>query len=405
MMSFSDDDRDPHISTPLIVCIVLAAVLVAGAFLIPMILGERPKNKQEETTPAAVTEAVPVTTAIPTEAEATAAPETEEVTAVQEPTTAEATTAEPTTEVPTTEEITTEEDTTAGEETTANETTTEDAMKYENYMAYVRKNFVREVPEDVQKNDAGKLEHIQYYSKKAEKAKGAYVWLPPNYSPENKYPVFYVNHGITGDESSMLKGFALPEMASNLILSGEAKPMIMVFTFMYTNKDKANCTAITAEETPFYDAFLDDLTDSLMPYIEGNYPVLTGFENTAIGGFSMGGRESLYISIMRPDLFGYVAASSPAPGVVPGKDMFMVHEGCMSEDEFKFAPEAAPHVLIVAGGTKDFVVGTFPQQYHELFAKNGTDHIWLSVPEGGHDGSVGIPVFYNFLKCLFKAEK
>ena len=85
MMSFSDDDRDPHISTPLIVCIVLAAVLVAGAFLIPMILGERPKNKQEETTPAAVTEAVPVTTAIPTEAEATAAPETEEVTAVQEP--------------------------------------------------------------------------------------------------------------------------------------------------------------------------------------------------------------------------------------------------------------------------------------------------------------------------------
>ena len=404
MMSFSDDDRDPHISTPLIVCIVLAAVLVAGAFLIPMILGDRPKDEPEETTPAAVAEAV--TTATPTQEETTAAPETEEVTATQEPTTAEVTTAEPTTEVMTTAEPTTEEKTTAEDTTSAIETTTEDAMEnYENYMAYVRKHFVREVPQEVQKNDSGKLEHIQYYSKKAEKDKGAYVWLPPNYSPENKYPVFYVNHGITGDESSMLKGFALPEMASNLILSGEAEPMIMVFTFMYTNKDKANCTAITAEETPFYDAFLDDLTDSLMPYIEANYPVLTGFENTAIGGFSMGGRESLYISIMRPDLFGYVAASSPAPGVVPGKDMFMVHEGCMSEDEFKFAPEAAPHVLIVAGGTKDFVVGTFPQQYHELFAKNGTDHIWLSVPEGGHDGSVGIPVFYNFLKCLFKAGK
>lgn len=401
MMSFSDDDRDLRISTPLIVCIVLAAVLVAGAFLIPKILGDRTKDDPKETTQVAEV----VTTAAPTEEETTAAPETAEATAAQEPTTAEVTTAEPTTEVPTTAVPTTEADTTAEDETSENETTTEDTMEYENYMDYVRKNFVTEVPKDVQKNDAGKLEHIKYYSKKAEKEKGAYVWLPPNYSPENKYPVFYVNHGITGDESSMLKGFALPEMASNLILSGEAEPMIMVFTFMYTNKDKANCTAITAEETPFYDAFLDDLTGSLMPYIEENYPVLTGFENTAIGGFSMGGRESLYISIVRPDLFGYVAASSPAPGVVPGKDMFMVHEGNMSEDEFKFAPEAAPHVLIVAGGTKDFVVGTFPQQYHELFEKNGTDHIWLSVPEGAHDGSVGIPVFYNFLKCLFKAGK
>ena len=299
----------------------------------------------------------------------------------------------------------TKADPTAEASTSANEPTTEEVMEYKDYMDMVRKTFTMDVPKEVQKNDTGKLEHIKYYSKKAEKEKGAYVWLPPNYSPENKYPVFYVNHGITGDEGSMLKGFALPEMASNLIQSGEAKPMILVFTFMYTNKDKANCTAITADETPFYDAFLDDLTDSLMPYIEENYPVLTGFENTAIGGFSMGGRESLYISIMRPELFGYVAASSPAPGVVPGKDMFMVHEGCMSEDEFKFAPEAMPHVLIVAGGTSDFVVGTFPKQYHELVEKNGTDHIWISVEGGNHDGSVGIPVFYNFLKCLFKAEE
>ncbi len=393
-MSFSDDDRDPHISTALIVCIVLAALLIAGAFLIPKILGDRSKDEPEETTVAEVTTAEATT-------EATTEVVTEPTAAAQ-PTTEEATTVAPTTATPTTEEPTTEEPKTE-DPTKETETSTEETMEYKTYMDKIRAEYVTEVPKDVQKNNTGKLEHIKYYSKKAEKEKGAYVWLPPEYSPEQKYPVFYVNHGITGDEGSMLQGFALTEMASNLIRSGEAKPMIMVFTFMYTNKNKANCTAITAEETPFYDAFLDDLTDSLMPYIEENYPVLTGFENTAIGGFSMGGRESLYISIMRPDLFGYVAASSPAPGVVPGKDMFMVHEGCMSEDEFKFEKDAMPHVLMIAGGTSDFVVGTFPQQYHELFEKNGTEHIWVSVPGGGHDGSVGIPLFYNFLKCLFKA--
>ena len=394
MMSFSDDDRDPHISKELIVCIVLASLLIAGAFLIPKILGDRSKDEPEETTVAEVTTAE-ATTEATTEA-------VTEPTAAAQPTTEEATTAAPTTATPTTEAPTTEEPKTE-DPTKETETSTEETMEYKTYMDKIRAEYVTEVPKDVQKNNTGKLEHIKYYSKKAEKEKGAYVWLPPEYSPEQKYPVFYVNHGITGDEGSMLQGFALTEMASNLIQSGEAKPMIMVFTFMYTNKNKANCTAITAEETPFYDAFLDDLTDSLMPYIEENYPVLTGFENTAIGGFSMGGRESLYISIMRPDLFGYVAASSPAPGVVPGKDMFMVHEGCMSEDEFKFEKDAMPHVLMIAGGTSDFVVGTFPQQYHELFEKNGTEHIWVSVPGGGHDGSVGIPLFYNFLKCLFKA--
>ncbi|MBR5349177.1 MAG: esterase family protein [Lachnospiraceae bacterium] len=383
MKSFSKDAGSSHIKVVAIACIVMGVVLIAGALLLPKLLGDNSKDGPEETTTAAE-----VTTAEATHPEETTEAVTE-ATAAAQPTTEAPTTAAPTTEEPTTEI----------------ETSTEETMEYKTYMDKIRAEYVTQVPKDVQKNNTGKLEHIKYYSKKAEKEKGAYVWLPPEYSPEKKYPVFYVNHGITGDEGSMLQGFALPEMASNLIQSGEAEPMIMVFTFMYTNKDKANCTAITAEETPFYDAFLDDLTDSLMPYIEENYPVLTGFENTAIGGFSMGGRESLYISIMRPDLFGYVAASSPAPGVVPGKDMFMVHEGCMSEDEFKFDPEAAPHVLIIAGGTSDFVVGTFPQQYHELFEKNGTEHIWVSVPGGNHDGSVGIPLFYNFLKCLFKAGK
>lgn len=55
-----------------------------------------------------------------------------------------------------------------------------------------------------------------------------------------------------------------------------------------------------------------------MPYIESHYSVKTGKDNTAIMGFSMGGRESLYISMKRPDLFGYVGAVCPAPGVSPG---------------------------------------------------------------------------------------
>ena len=271
------------------------------------------------------------------------------------------------------------------------------------YMEQVRSSWVQQVPQNILNARGGELTHITYFSQKANKEKGAHVWLPPGYDPAKQYPVFYVNHGIQGNEYTMLNGFGIMESAAGLIEAGEAEPMIIVFTFMYTNPNKDNCDGINAQEVPYYDAFLDDLTGSLMPYIESHYPCKTGRENTAIGGFSMGGRESLYIGIMRPDLFGYIAASSPAPGVVPARDNFMEHVGSIREEQFRMSEPYLPYLLMITGGTADGMVGDFPEQYHNLFTRNNTDHIWVSVPGGGHDGGVGTPFFYNFIRALFKA--
>jgi len=64
-----------------------------------------------------------------------------------------------------------------------------------------------------------------------------------------------------------------------------------------------------------FDNFIHELTGTIMPFIEKNYPVLTGRENTAIAGFSMGGRTALYIGYTKPELFGYNGAFSPAFGI------------------------------------------------------------------------------------------
>ena len=283
------------------------------------------------------------------------------------------------------------------------------------YMEKVRSTMTSNVPSNVQSGDSGKRDNIQYYSKIANRQKKAIVWLPPGYDSSKKYPVMYMNHGIFGDQTSMLGGFAVPEMASNLIKSGDAVPFIIVFTQMYSGSDMEQpsfMSGINMQLMDNYDKFLQDMTDSLMPYIEEHYSVKTGRDNTAIAGFSMGGRETLYLTISRPDLFGYAAASSPAPGIVPASDNFLKnHEGSfipgtsnrMKNGDFKIADDKLPYLLMIAGGTNDTTVGTFPKQYHELFAQNGTDHIWTEVPGGNHDGSVGIPLFYNFFRNVFKA--
>ena len=175
---------------------------------------------------------------------------------------------------------------------------------------------------------------------------------------------------------------------------------------MYTSKtsDQPAGMSFNTETTQNYDNFLYDITDSLMPYIEKNFSVKTGRENTAITGFSMGGREALYIGIMRPDVFGYIGAACPAPGITPAQDMFMTHPGNMQESEFKIKDSAYnPYVLMIAGGTNDSVVGTFPEEYHKTLTANNQEHIWISIPGGGHDASCVTPLMYNFIKSAFKS--
>ena len=306
------------------------------------------------------------------------------------------------------------------EETTTSPTVTEPQQSGEHkmpkeYMEEVSSKYTAvrtsDVPADVQRGNTGSEDRISYYSKHCGRNKPAIVWLPAGYSTSKKYPVLYMNHGVMGNETSMLTGFAVQEMASQLAAKGEAVPFIIVFTQMYSSKTSANPGGFDMNTMDGYDEFLYDLTESLMPYVEEHYSVATGKENTAIAGFSMGGRESLYIGMSRPDLFGYVCASSPAPGIVPTRDTYMTHEGSylygtnrrMTNADFKIAGDQLPYLLMIAGGTNDMVVGTYPKEYHNLFTASGTTHLWTEVPGGTHDGSVGIPLFYNFFRAVFKA--
>lgn len=295
--------------------------------------------------------------------------------------------------------VTTTSTTTKPPETT---TTVSNADPSE-YMASIRDQITAKVPDNVLKNAEGKVEHITYFSKKANRNKGANVWLPPGYDSSQKYPVFYVNHGYGGDESSMMNGMGVREIATNLIKSGDAVPMIIVFTNQYTDPNHEKQTGNGQADVPGYDNFVEDLPDSLMPYIESHYPVKTGRENTAVAGFSMGGRESLYIGIKCCDKVGYIGGGAPAPGIFPTKDQFMDHPGVMSKDDMRIDPPYSPYLLMIAGGTNDGMVNDFPKQYSDLFTQHGTENIFISVPGGGHDSSTVIPLMYNFIKFIFKA--
>ena len=239
--------------------------------------------------------------------------------------------------------------------------------------------------------DYGRLVECTYWSTTRERNTPCNVLLPPGYNENETYPVFYMLHGYYDDQNWMTRPVVgVQTMMGNLVASGEAEKMIIVFPYIYTSKTMPYVTGMDAQNNQNYDNFIYDLQADLMPYIEKNFSVRTGRENTAISGFSMGARESLYIGMKCADKFGYVGAVCAAPGVTE----------LVPENQFTFDPK--PQLLMISAAVNDGVVGNNPEYYHNLYSKNGVAHLWNQLPYGGHDASSVTPHLYNFIRCIFQ---
>ncbi len=376
---------------------------------------EPTQTTEPETTPVpettvteATTEPTTVTTTEPTTVtttEATTVTTTEATTVTTTKattvTTTEATTVTTTkaTTVTTTEAttVTTTEATTAATE--APKTELMDSIKIEEFCpssASDRRNGVT----------YPRAEHKTYRSKTTGLDRGVNIVLPAGYDSSKKYPVIYMLHGIFCDEYTFINdpAYRLIEICTNLAKDGLAEDMIIVFPNIYAKTDSRQEPSFNdISSVAPYDNFINDLVNDLMPFIEKNYSVKTGRDNTAVAGFSMGGREALFIGFERPDLFGYCGAFSPAPGLTPMRDWAFDHPGQYKESELTFAgKDYTPELLLISGGTKDGTVGDTYKKYDTIMTRNSVKHICYDITGADHDANAVNSGFYNFVKNIFK---
>jgi len=242
---------------------------------------------------------------------------------------------------------------------------------------------------------------VHYYSTTTQSERPMNIILPPNYNPKKKYPVFYYLHGIFCDEDTMLEEQnGTVSIYTNLVNENRAKEMIIVIPYQYAPAPGTEVPPnLDQSYYDGYDNFINDLINDIMPYMAQHYPIATGRQNTAIGGFSMGGRNSLYIGFTRSDLFGYVGAFSPAPGIVETTDQFSWHKGLFQPDQL--VADTHPILTMLSCGTNDFVVVDYPEQYHNLLQANHQEHIWYTIEGADHDTTAINSGYYNFLKSIF----
>jgi uncharacterized protein (TIGR03067 family) len=298
--------------------------------------------------------------------------------------------------------------------------------------------------------ERGKVETVEYDSKSVGDARKMTVYLPPNYSEDTKYPVFYLLHGGGDNEGGWTRSGAANVILDNLFADKKIVPMIVVMpngspqgprpgtvlagTIMKrADTDKSGTVSreefLAAAEAlykeldtgklnekqlatglnrlmpdsgaprgrqrgfgDFVSGFQNDLLKDIIPYVESHYPVLADREHRAIAGLSMGGGQALTIGLRHLDVFGYVGGFSSA---LFGNTSAMVSDPAAASKQLR--------LLWVSCGDEDRLMEA-SINFHTALEQKNVPHLW-HVDSGAHTWPVWKNDLYLLAQRLFRDDK
>lgn len=143
------------------------------------------------------------------------------------------------------------------------------------------------------------------------------IYLPPDYeSSERYYPVVYLLHGYTDDNTGWLQFGEINRYADKAIFEGIIPPMIIVMP----NGDSSWYINSYDGKEMYEDFFIKEF----IPVIESTYHIKAQKNYRGIAGLSMGGYGSLIYALKYPELF---AAAAPLSAAVRSDDEMTAQDG------------------------------------------------------------------------------
>lgn len=237
----------------------------------------------------------------------------------------------------------------------------------------------------------GRLELFEYDSAVTGTRRKAQVYLPPNFTPEKKYPVLYLLHGVGGNEHEWTGYVKAHVILDNLMTEGKAGPFIAVFPNGRARADdRAPENPFTPENFQAFAAFERDLLDHLIPAIEAKYSVKPGREHRALAGLSMGGGQTLNFGLAHLDTFAWLGAFSSAPNTNPPEQL--VPNPAATRTQLR--------LLYLSCGNKDGLINV-SQRTHRHFKQHDVPHLW-NVDDHDHNGESWGGNLFHFAQRLFR---
>jgi len=234
------------------------------------------------------------------------------------------------------------------------------------------------------------IRHV-YHSDVTKGERELYVYTPPGYDSEKKYPVLYLLGGSGELPSNWVYDGRVNFIMDNLLAENKAKPMIIAIpNNQVIHRNHPQHSELT------FDIFEKELRNHVIPVVDENYSTIQNPEGRAISGLSMGGRHSMFIGFRSLDLFANF-------GVLSAGDT----DAETSLSHFLNDSEVNNKVdyLFVGQGTKE-AEGFFNARVHGLVGalnKHDIEHEYYVGGNGGHDWSTWRHLlYYRFLPNLWQ---
>ena len=211
------------------------------------------------------------------------------------------------------------------------------------------------------------------------------IYTPPGYETSGKrYPVFYLLHGMGGDENAWTELGRASQILDNLIASGEAEPMIVVMTNgnaalqAAPGESSLGFAAPTTQLPKTMDGSFESHFPEVVKFVDSNYRTIKSKKARAIAGLSMGGFHSMQISKEYPDMFDYVGLFSAAIMPREGADS-PVYANIDEKLKKQFAKN--PALYWIAIGDSDFLYQA-NVDFRKKLDENGYPYTYYETPDG-----------------------
>ena len=270
---------------------------------------------------------------------------------------------------------------------------------------------VRDVPH-------GEVRERWYFSKVTNAWRRCFVYTPPDYDlkPKARYPVLYLQHGSGEDETGWIRQGHANFILDNLIAAGKSKAMIIVMDNGYAMKAGATVPPLTPGTQPGFPAmiqrsqaltaaFEDVVISDLIPMIDHTYRTIADRDHRAMAGLSMGGAQTMQVTMNHLDTFSYIGGFSGAARVAAGSkfDPKTAYNGAMSDPA---AFEKKVHLLWVGVGTAEPErMHTGLTAFHAALDEAGIKHIFYESPGTAHEWQTWRRDLNDFAPRLFVAGK
>ena len=231
----------------------------------------------------------------------------------------------------------------------------------------------------------GTVSRIWYNSPTLGMERRMTVYTPAGYETSGKrYPVFYLLHGMGGDEEAWIALGRTSQILDNLIAQGKAEPMIVVMTNGNASQEAApgetqsglvppTMNLPKTMEGSFETAFPD-----VVKFIDKTYRTKANKKNRAIAGLSMGGYHSLHISKQYPDMFNYIGLFSAA--IMPDKKVQSpIYDDFDNKLKIQFSKK--PALYWIGIGTADFLYQA-NTDFRKLLDEKGYKYTYYETGEG-----------------------